>query len=194
VADWHGSYGGTAAVQYARIEYDGDRIAGYGVEGPLTVTAGLLLGPPLSTTVNAESNPVNLLLSSGEGPGAAGLSTPGEFVIYSAGSFSTPDHPRPSVVQAWRLAFEGSELVGTLVGNAKIVPNFVMVASGAPGYIEVDLGPSPFTLPYGTELRARRTPEGLELVVLAPPVGTQVGAANRVAYAAELYTRLTRQS
>jgi hypothetical protein len=114
----------------------------------------------------------------------------GDFFIASALIFSTPDHPRPSVIQAWDLRFDGNELVGSLDANRTIVSNFFFEESRQPDYIEVDLGPSNYTFPYGTGIRATRTESGISMVVSPPAIGTVTEGTDRVAYAAAIQMEL----
>jgi hypothetical protein len=155
-----------------------------------SLSAEVSLNDPVSTDINTEENPMSLLATSNLS--TTGMAVGGDFFIASALIFSTPDHPRPSVIQAWNLRFDENELVGSLDANRTIVSNFFFEETEQPDYIEVDLGPSPYTFPYGTEIRATRTEGGISMTVFSPPIGTVTEGTNQVAYAAAIQMELAK--
>lgn len=185
---WHGRYTGSAEVSTALVEYANDQVDRYIPTNEYRVAAELYLGDPVTTDVNTEENPLSLLATSNLS--ATGMIVGGDFFIASALIFSTEDYPRPSVVQAWNLSLQGTTLVGSLDANRRIVSNLFFEASDQPSYIEVELGPSPYTFPYGTGIRATRTGGGVSMVVHPPSIGVVTDGANQVAYAAEIRMEL----
>lgn len=184
-----GEFVGPAEVHTGRVQYNGNQISGYTSKGVYSVSAYVILDPPYVTRVNAENNPVNLMTGS-EVDSAMGA-TRGDFFLRSAAMASTPDHPEPSVIQAWRLRVQGNKVRGEFVTNRTAVSNFVMEVGEGYQVPGVDMS-APFDVPYGTRFQATVTGDLMNAQILPPAIGRKLPPEDQMAYAAQIRMELKR--